>query len=105
MVSPWALGVALRREAIWACLIGGAIQVIASISAAQRRRVHWRAWEYWILLATGFWFIIQPFLGHYEEGQYWATITPALLTIVFCLWTLMKPRVNGWTGPSPKARA
>lgn len=94
IIAPWALGLAYEIAATWASVIAGVIQVIVSAWAAIKVTVpSWKLWPNWVSLTCGFWFLLQPFLGEYEEGQYWTTVILGLVTMILNLWTLMsKPK-------------
>lgn len=91
IIAPWALGLSQYMTATWVSVIVGAVQVIVSVWAAMSVRVpDWRIWQDWVAGACGFWFLIHPFLGDFEEGPYYATIVPGLITLALSLWTLME---------------
>lgn len=97
MIAPWVIGFTYERDATWLSVFVGGLQVLVSIwAAAVVERPNWRVWQNWIAVLTGFWFVVHPFLGHFEEGPYWGIAGPGVATIVLNLWTLMAPaRVNG----------
>ncbi|WP_067934653.1 SPW repeat protein [Alicyclobacillus kakegawensis] len=102
VAAPWALGVPRSPQLAWTSVVFGLLQVIVSAWAAIAPRVpSWRMWQYWVVLLTGLWFLIEPFLSTYEVPQYWGTAGPALLTIALAVWSLMEH--TGWR-PSERGR-
>ncbi|MCL6517712.1 SPW repeat protein [Alicyclobacillus sp.] len=89
LVAPWGIGVSHIAPATYASVVVGVIQIAASVWAARVTGVPGpRVWQNWVVLACGLWFLVHPFLGHFEEGQYWATVIPGILTIVLILWAM-----------------
>lgn len=90
IVSPWVLRISHEATATKVSVIVGAVQVIVSIWAAQTFvRPNYKIWQNWVALICGFWFVIHPFLGDFELGQYYSIVVPGLITIIFGFWTLM----------------
>lgn len=90
VIAPWSLGVAQYREATYSSVIVGTLLVIVSVWAASvQHEPGWRIWQDWVSSLFGFWFVIHPFLGHFEVGQYYAIVIPAIVTIALSFWTLM----------------
>ncbi len=90
MMSPWVLGLHNQVQATNATLFVGLIQAVVSIWAALAVRLQsWKTWQNWVAFLCGAWFIVQPFLGHYELGQYYATIAAGLVTIFVNMWSLI----------------
>ncbi|WDL98333.1 SPW repeat protein [Alicyclobacillus sp. ALC3] len=90
IVAPWVLGLTHLNTATWFSMVIGAVQVVAAVwGSLWMPAASWRSVPDWITLVTGFWFLVHPFLGHFEDWQYFGTIVPALATMVLSLWTLM----------------
>lgn len=90
VVSPWFLGLHTQEQATNATVVVGLIQVVASVWAALAVRVQsWKTWQNWVAFFCGAWFFVQPFLGHYEVGQYYATVATGFLTIAVNMWSLI----------------
>lgn len=102
VIAPWVLGIANEKTAAFISVIVGAILVVVATWAAIRPGVPgFKIWGSWVTLACGLWFVIHPFLAHFEVSQFWAVVIPALLTMALSLWTLM---VNP-TGPDAHRRS
>lgn len=90
LIAPWTLGITHEQDATWLSVFFGGVQVLVSIWAAVTfGRPSWRIWQNWIALIVGIWFLVHPFLGRFEVGQYWGIVAPAMLTIIINLWNLM----------------
>ncbi|QSO50468.1 SPW repeat protein [Alicyclobacillus curvatus] len=90
LVSPWFLGLHNQIQATNATVLVGLIQAVVSIWAALTVRLQsWKTWQNWVAFLCGAWFFVQPFLGHYELGQYYATVAAGLLTILVNMWSLI----------------
>jgi hypothetical protein len=105
IISPWVLGVAHYALAAWLSVIVGGIQFLVSAQAATKVDTpSWKTWQNWVATACGFWFFIHPFLGEFEEREYYAVILPAILTICLNLWNLMdNPHSTRRGGPKSQA--
>lgn len=92
VIAPWTMGFNYDRNATWLSVFFGGLQILVSIwAAAMVERPSWRIWQNWIAVITGFWFIIHPFLGTFDEGPYWGIAGPGIATMILNLWTLMAP--------------
>lgn len=91
IVSPWALRVSDQAYVTWSSVIVGIVLVVVSVWAALTVDIGgWKVWQNWVSLVCGLWFVIHPFLGHFEEGSYYAIVSAAILSMALSLWTLMK---------------
>ncbi|KPV44049.1 SPW repeat domain-containing protein [Alicyclobacillus ferrooxydans] len=90
---PWALELHTQRLATNTTVTVGAIQLIASVWAATAVQMQsWKTWQNWVAFLCGFWFIIQPFTGHYELDQYYTTVVAGVVTIIVNIWSLIDNR-------------
>ena len=90
IAAPWVIGVTHLNTATWVSVVVGTVQVVAAVWGATTMTVpSWRSWPDWVTTGTGFWFLVHPFLGHFEDWQYYGTIVPALATMALSLWILM----------------
>jgi SPW repeat len=93
IVSPWVLGLDNQQQATSSTLIVGIIQVVVSVWAAISVSVQsWKTWQNWVAFACGLWFVFQPFLGHYEIGQYYTTVATGVVTLGINMWSLIDNR-------------
>ncbi len=93
IISPWALELHTQRLATNTTIIVGAIQLIVSVWAATAVQVQsWKTWQNWVAFLCGFWFILQPFTGHYELDQYYTTVVAGVVTIIVNIWSLIDNR-------------
>jgi FtsH-binding integral membrane protein len=105
IISPWVLQFSHQKTALWTSVVLGAIQLIASVWAAQTRDAEsTRMWMEAVSLVTGIWFVIQPFVFAQDTVTTWITAVLGVVTAILNLWGLLENRGSGIQGGGqPKA--
>ncbi|WP_212031177.1 SPW repeat protein [Cytobacillus depressus] len=85
-IAPWVMDFSDQSGALWLSLIFGAIQVICALCGYDK--FGWRSWQNWIVLLTGIWFIIFPFIYSLSDGVVWSSVILGIITAVFSLWNM-----------------
>ncbi|MBX6353522.1 MAG: SPW repeat protein [Thermoflavifilum sp.] len=88
IVAPWWTGTAAQRTpTVVSVLVGLALAGVFGLMVARRETD--RA-GLWFGVVAGLWFVLHPFLGHFEIPSYWGYVAPALVVIALSLWSLMR---------------
>lgn len=89
IISPWVFNYSDHTGALWASIILGAIQLIASAWAMFKNNASgWKVWQTWVSLIMGVWFIIQPFAFSLGKGETWTSVILGIITVVLNLWSM-----------------
>jgi hypothetical protein len=86
IIAPWVVNFSDDTGALWTSVIIGALQVISSLLGFSGSG--WTAWQNWISLLTGVWFIIFPFVYALKIGEIWASVVLGAVTVIVSLWSL-----------------
>jgi hypothetical protein len=86
IVAPWVVNFSDDKGALWTSVIIGAVQVISSLLGFTGSG--WTAWQNWISLLAGAWFIIFPFIYSLDTGETWASVVLGAVTVLLNLWSL-----------------
>lgn len=84
--APWVIGFADQSGALSLSTFFGIIQVIVSLWGFDKPG--WSAWQNWISVITGVWFIIFPFIYSLTNGEVWSSLILGSITIIFSLLNL-----------------
>jgi hypothetical protein len=95
MISPWMLRVSHQGSVLASCFIGGFILLAVSLWGAIGE---WTLWGIVISAACGIFFVVQPFLGHYTNGAYWAIVVPGIITLFLDFWAWQTYTAAGYRG-------
>ncbi|HWI82262.1 SPW repeat protein [Ramlibacter sp.] len=92
MLSPWALGFAGDRLAMWNFLIVGVLLLAAALGAIFLPR----AWEEWTESVLGLWMVVSPWVVGYAaiEAAKTDAILSGLVILTLALWALQDE--GGW---------
>jgi hypothetical protein len=96
LVAPWWTGTADQTLPTVVSVLGGAVLAgLFGWMTVQRQRP-WLPALNWVGVVIGFWFVLHPFLGHFEIGSFWGYVGPAIAVMFLNIWTLMKgTRIGG----------
>jgi hypothetical protein len=86
IIAPWVVNFSDDKGALWTSVIIGAVQVISSLLGFVGSG--WTAWQNWISLLAGVWFIIFPFIYTVNNGEIWASVVLGAVTVIISLWIL-----------------
>lgn len=86
IIAPWAFDFSDDKTALWTSVIIGAVQVIASLIGYVGSG--WAAWQNWISLLAGVWFIIFPYIYSLETGETWTSVVLGAVTVLLNLCAL-----------------
>jgi hypothetical protein len=87
IVAPWVVDFSDDKNALWTSVIIGAVQVISSLIGFAGSG--WTAWQNWISLLAGVWFIIFPFIyDSLDTGETWTSVILGAVTVLLNLWAL-----------------
>jgi hypothetical protein len=86
IIAPWAFDFSADKTALWTSVIIGAVQVIASLIGFAGSG--WTAWQNWISVLAGVWFIIFPYIYELETGETWTSVILGAVTVLLNLWAL-----------------
>jgi hypothetical protein len=86
IIAPWVVNFSDDSGALWTSVIIGAVQVISSLLGFSGSG--WTAWQNWISLLAGVWFIIFPFVYTLKTGEIWASVVLGAVTVIISLWSL-----------------
>jgi hypothetical protein len=88
IIAPWAFDFSDDKTALWTSVIIGAVQVISSLIGFLGSG--WTAWQNWISLLAGVWFIVLPYVYSLETGETWTSVILGALTVLLNIWALAK---------------
>lgn len=98
IIAPWMLRILHYGNVLASCVIGGMVLLAVSVWGAVAD--HWNVWGIIISAVCGIFFVVQPFLGHYTNGAYFAIVIPGIVTLFLDLWTgLTDPTLGLRNGP------
>jgi hypothetical protein len=86
IVAPWVVDFSDDKNALWTSVIIGAIQVISSLIGFVGSG--WTAWQNWISLLAGVWFILFPYVYTLETAETWTSVILGAVTVLLNLWAL-----------------
>lgn len=86
IISPWTLNYSSDSGALWLSIIGGAILLIVSVWAASSDSGTGRgAWQNWIALLMGVWFIIEGPIFGLASGALWTNLILGVIALILAI--------------------
>lgn len=94
ILAPFVLSYNTDNDALWCCVILGAVMVIASLIEGLMQDD--TPWEYWIIGLAGLAAIIAPFVAQYngaeQRTQMWASFILGLLAVLLAAFEIFIDR-------------